>query len=201
MSSLTHNAGKYNLFDPKTFAYLIDGDQFATLRYRLRPKASESFMKYKTTQLTSFAIDLLQSAGLPSDKAKSVAEVLVEGDLLGHTTHGLALLAPYLAEIEKGSMRTVGAPITVSDFPAALTWDGNRLPGPWLVLQAMEVAIERAKLQGTCTVPKHSSIKQWGCCTRSEISPSSLNTASTAGCGSSKPKHEAGRRATMQEMR
>jgi L-lactate dehydrogenase len=109
-------------------------------------------MKYKTTQLTSFAIDLLQSAGLPSDKAKSVAEVLVEGDLLGHTTHGLALLAPYLAEIEKGSMRTVGAPITVSDFPAALTWDGNRLPGPWLVLQAMEVAIDRAKLQGTCTV-------------------------------------------------
>jgi hypothetical protein len=106
MSSLTHNAGKYNLFDPRTFAYLIDGDQFATLRYRLRPKSSESFMKYKTTQLTSFAIDLLQSAGLPSDKAKSVAEVLVEGDLLGHTTHGLALLAPYLAEIEKGSMRT-----------------------------------------------------------------------------------------------
>jgi L-lactate dehydrogenase len=109
-------------------------------------------MKYKTTELISFAVNLLQSVGLPADKAKSVAEVLVEGDLLGHTTHGLALLAPYLAELEKGSMRTDGEPAVVSDFPAALTWDGNRLPGPWLVLQAMQVAIDRAKLQGTCTV-------------------------------------------------
>ena len=109
-------------------------------------------MKYKTTELISFAIDLLQSAGLPADKAKSVAEVLVEGDLLGHTTHGLALLAPYLAELEKGSMRKEGNPSVVSDFPAALTWDGNRLPGPWLVLQAMQVGIDRAKVQGTCTV-------------------------------------------------
>ena len=65
-------------------------------------------MKYKTTELISFSVNLLQSAGLPADKAKSVAEVLVEGDLLGHTTHGLALLAPYLAEIEKGSMRIEG---------------------------------------------------------------------------------------------
>ena len=109
-------------------------------------------MKYKSTELISFAVNLLKSVGLPADKAKAVAEVLVEGDLLGHTTHGLALLAPYLAEIEKGSMRLEGAPVTISDFPAALTWDGNRLPGPWLVLQAMQVAIERAKLQGTCTV-------------------------------------------------
>ena len=85
-------------------------------------------MKYKSTALISFAVNLLQSAGLPSDKAKSVAEVLVEGDLLGHTTHGLALLAPYLAEVEKGSMRKEGGPTVVSDFPAALTWDGNRLP-------------------------------------------------------------------------
>ena len=55
-------------------------------------------MKYKTTELISFAVNLLQSAGLPVDKAKSVAEVLVEGDLLGHTTHGLALLG-YFFEV------------------------------------------------------------------------------------------------------
>ena len=109
-------------------------------------------MNYASQDLTTFADDLLQAAGLPPDKAQAVAEVLVEGDLLGHTTHGLALLGPYLGEIESGSMRKEGAPLVVSDFPAALTWDGQRLPGPWLVLQAMDVAMQRARTQGTCTV-------------------------------------------------
>ena len=53
-------------------------------------------MNYARHDLTTFALQLLQAAGLPPDKAQAVAEVLVEGDLLGHTTHGLALLAPLL---------------------------------------------------------------------------------------------------------
>jgi len=109
-------------------------------------------MNYAASDLTAFAHQLLTQSGLPPDKAQAVAEVLVEGDLLGHTTHGLALLSPYLGELESGSMRKDGAPVVVSDFPAALTWDGQRLPGPWLTLQAMEVAMQRARTQGTCTV-------------------------------------------------
>jgi LDH2 family malate/lactate/ureidoglycolate dehydrogenase len=102
--------------------------------------------------LTAFAKNLLLKAGLNDDKATAVAEILIEGDLMGHTTHGLAQLGPYLGELEKGSMNKEGAPVVVSDFPAAVTWDGQRLPGPWLVLQAMELAAKRARTQGTCTV-------------------------------------------------
>ena len=109
-------------------------------------------LKYQTAELTDFAQQLLQLAALSTDKASAVAQILVEGDLLGHTTHGLALLAPYLGELEAGKINTEGAPKLLSDFPAALTWDGQRLPGPWLVLQAMEVAMQRARTQGTCTV-------------------------------------------------
>jgi LDH2 family malate/lactate/ureidoglycolate dehydrogenase len=76
---------------------------------------------------------------MPADKAAVVADVLVEGDLMGHTTHGLALLGPYLREIESGTMRS-RASRRWSESAAALTWDGRRLPGPWLVLQAMEAA-------------------------------------------------------------
>lgn len=109
-------------------------------------------MKYAASQLLTFAEQLLQSAGLSQDKAQAVADVLLEGDLLGHTTHGLALLAPYLSELASGGMRKDGAPLLVSDRPAAVTWDGQRLPGPWLVLQAIELAASRAATQGTCTV-------------------------------------------------
>lgn len=109
-------------------------------------------MKYKVEELRLFAKSLLEALGLDSEKSKAIGDILVDGDLLGHTTHGLGLLGPYLAELETGKMNKEGFPEVVSDFPAALTWDGRRLPGPWLVLHAMDIAIKRAKKQGTCTV-------------------------------------------------
>ena len=109
-------------------------------------------MPYPYSHLITFAKNLLLKSGLNEDKATAVAEILVEGDLMGHTTHGLAQLGGYLAELEKGSMRKEGEPIVVNDLPAALTWDGQRLPGPWLVLKAMELAATRARTQGTCSV-------------------------------------------------
>ena len=45
---------------------------------------------YPVGELLGFATALFQHAGLDSDKAGTVAEILVEGDLLGHTTHGLS---------------------------------------------------------------------------------------------------------------
>lgn len=104
------------------------------------------------TVLIEFATRLLTRAGLEADKAAAVATVLVEGDLLGHTTHGLALLPAYLGEIEAGRMTKAGEPHVVADFPACVTWDGRRLPGPWLVTRALDLAVGRARGNGTCTV-------------------------------------------------
>ena len=98
--------------------------------------------------LVTFAFTLLARAGLDAEKARATAEVLVEGDLLGHTTHGLALLAAYLGDVETGQMRPTGEPEVIADFPAAVTWDGNRLPGPWLVRRALALASERARRNG-----------------------------------------------------
>jgi LDH2 family malate/lactate/ureidoglycolate dehydrogenase len=108
--------------------------------------------RYSVQSLSGFADALLRAAGLPADKAAAVAEILVEGDLMGHTTHGLALLGPYLGEIESGKMERDGEPAVLADAPAAVTWDGRRLPGPWLVLRAMALATERARQCGTGTV-------------------------------------------------
>jgi len=108
--------------------------------------------RYPALQLISFASALLKGAGLEPEKAETVAAILVEGDLLGHSTHGLQLLAPYLTELENGTMTKDGAPLVVADFPAAVTWDGRRLPGPWLVVRALELAAQRARTLGVCTV-------------------------------------------------
>ncbi len=108
--------------------------------------------RYSADELITFGRVLLLGAGLEPEKAGIVAEILVEADLLGHTTHGLALLPAYLAEIERGSMTKTGQPRVLSDFPAAVTWDANRLPGPWVVVQALETAITRAQQNGTAAV-------------------------------------------------
>jgi LDH2 family malate/lactate/ureidoglycolate dehydrogenase len=108
--------------------------------------------RYAAAPLIEFAFALLARAGLDTDKARATAEVLVEGDLLGHNTHGLALLAAYLDDAEKGKMTRTGEPRVIADFPSALTWDGNRLPGPWLVRRALEHAGERARRNGVCAV-------------------------------------------------
>jgi len=108
--------------------------------------------RHAATDLLAFARALLERTGLESDKARVVDEILVEADLLGHNTHGLALLAPYLTEIENGRMTKTGEPGVLADFPSAITWDGRRLPGPWLTVRAIDLAMARARQNGTCTV-------------------------------------------------
>ena len=108
--------------------------------------------RYAADALVAFASALLERAGVRRDIARDVAEVLVDGDLLGHTTHGLSLLPTYLAEIEKGTMAKSGEPAIVNARPAAQTWDGGRLPGPWLTRRALDAAAEMAAVAGTGTV-------------------------------------------------
>ena len=108
--------------------------------------------RYAAAALHSMAESLLGEAGMSADKASDVATVLVEGDLLGHDTHGLALLAPYLAELESGSLQTAGTYRVLNERAAAALWDGQRLPGPWLTLRAIDDAIARAQRCGSGTV-------------------------------------------------
>jgi LDH2 family malate/lactate/ureidoglycolate dehydrogenase len=108
--------------------------------------------RYAADELIEFAVGLLSRGGLEAEKASAVGEILVEGDLLGHTTHGLALLPAYLNDLERGAMAKAGQPRVVADYPAAVTWDGERLPGAWLTLQAIALATARARQYGTCTV-------------------------------------------------
>ncbi|RYY95056.1 MAG: Ldh family oxidoreductase, partial [Comamonadaceae bacterium] len=107
---------------------------------------------HRAADLIAFADALLQAAGMPGDKAQAVADILVDGDLMGHTTHGLQLLPSYLREVEAKSMQVDGEPEVIAESPATLTWDGRRLPGPWLVLRAMAAATDKARHCGTGTV-------------------------------------------------
>ena len=107
---------------------------------------------YAPTELRRFAIALFRHAGLELEKPDVVAELLLESDLLGHTTHGLALAPRYLKEIASGSMAAQGQPEVISDRGACVCWNGRRLPGVWLTAKAVDLAVERVETYGTVTV-------------------------------------------------
>jgi L-lactate dehydrogenase len=109
-------------------------------------------MKFHASALQQFGESLFTAAGLPPDRARDVAEILLEGDLLGHTTHGFALLPAYLNSLRENAMERSGEPQVVSDCDASLTWDGNYLPGPWLVRRAIGEARARLARQPVVTV-------------------------------------------------
>jgi L-lactate dehydrogenase len=108
--------------------------------------------RYDAAELTAFAASLLQRAGLEADKARTTAAILVEADLLGHATHGLAQLKDYLEEVETGRWSGTGEPAILSSGDVVEVWDGGYLPGPWLVARAADLASARARASGLAAV-------------------------------------------------
>ena len=96
--------------------------------------------RYPVEPLTHFTSDLLAAAGLERQKAQTVARLLVLTDMLGRRTHGVALCPLYVEQLEKGLMTPRGEPECVRDNGAVVVWDGNYLPGLWLVEQALDIA-------------------------------------------------------------
>lgn len=103
------------------------------------------------TALTDFAESMLTRAGMEADKAKATAAILVEGDMIGHETHGVSLLHWYVEALEDGSLARSGTYDVINDRGAAFVWDGNSLPGAWLLTKAIDQACERVRDHGVVT--------------------------------------------------
>jgi L-lactate dehydrogenase len=110
----------------------------------LSMESSRMDMRFAYSDLRENAAAILVRAGLPDEVARAVASGLVEADLLSHTTHGLALLADYVEELDRGAMEKSGGPLTVADHGAVSVWDARRLPGVWTTALAVAEAERRA---------------------------------------------------------
>ncbi len=108
--------------------------------------------RYPKASLEKFAYELLIKSGLAPAPARDVAEILVAGDLLGKSTHGLQLLAPYLQNLAQGKMTRTGRSKILKKSATTLLLDGLYLPGPYVVRRALHWAIPRAKKHGVATV-------------------------------------------------
>ncbi len=102
---------------------------------------------YDASALRDFATALLVAGGMREDFARDTADVLVESDLLGYPTHGLAFLPAYLDRLAKGHMARDGDVTVVAETASTFSWQANRLPGAWVMRRAIDAALRRASTQ------------------------------------------------------
>jgi LDH2 family malate/lactate/ureidoglycolate dehydrogenase len=107
---------------------------------------------FKRSQLMKFCMSVLTSLDMDDEKAHDTSEILIEADMMGHSTHGVRLLPLYIKDIEVGNMKVKGEGVIVKDFGGSITIDGKNLPGIWLTKKALKLASNRAKTYGTATV-------------------------------------------------
>ena len=104
------------------------------------------------SKLTNFYTSIFIKLGMDAEKAKDTSEILVEADMMGHSTHGVRLLPLYIKDIEVGSMNVSGSQIILNDTGNCITIDGNKLPGIWLTKSGLKLSSDRAQIHGVSTV-------------------------------------------------
>ncbi|MGO3982795.1 Ldh family oxidoreductase [Pseudomonas sp. SAS7] len=99
--------------------------------------------------LTTFVEQLFEKAGADTEVAQVVTRVLLEGELLGHRTHGLNLVSRYIGGMQEGKVKARAQVLEqVSDSGIASVFDGHYLLGPYCVSRALECAANGATAQG-----------------------------------------------------
>lgn len=113
--------------------------------------------RHAYSALIDFARGCLLALDVDSEIAAVVARRVVDADLYGHSTHGLALLPRYLQEISQGATARRGQIRQLSEKGGCLLWDAGMLPGHWVMDQAIRAALRRAPQQGIVSVAvRHS---------------------------------------------
>lgn len=139
-----------------SFLWLHSDHIKQTIHY-LSAEGEHPVQHYPLSDVHSACQHELESHGVPANYAAAMADALVFGEATGSTTHGLSLLTPYLEAIASGGMALEGHYEVLSDFHACQVWDGRKLPGAWLMKQAIACGMQRAAAYGVSVVAVKNS--------------------------------------------
>jgi len=104
---------------------------------------------FNVQALTTFVERLFERAGADAQVAQVVTRVLLEGELLGHRTHGLNLVSRYIGGMLEGKVQARAQALEqVSDSGVSSVFDGHYLLGPYCVSRALDCAAKGATAQG-----------------------------------------------------
>jgi L-2-hydroxycarboxylate dehydrogenase (NAD+) len=108
-------------------------------------------------QELSLIIEMLTNLDVPNEEASIVAEVTLDADLKGFSSHGLGRFPQYVKGLEVGNIKPISEITVEKDSPATALINGNHGFGHVVTYRAMEMAIEKAKETGIGLVGIHNS--------------------------------------------
>ena len=104
----------------------------------------------KAPELEARVAAILRKAGSSAEEAQAVAANLVLANLSGHDSHGVGMVPRYVDAVLEGGLKPNTSARVTLDTGALLALDGQRGYGQVVGVQAMELAIARAKQVGSC---------------------------------------------------
>lgn len=107
--------------------------------------------RYEKDDIVAFVATALRHYGMPRSEAQLGAEILVDADLSGVDTHGVANLAGhahYLPGLRSGYVAAKAEPVTRRESPVSAAWDSGQGFGPVVAHRAMQTAMDKAKATG-----------------------------------------------------
>lgn len=107
---------------------------------------------YRASHLEELTAGIFEAAGTPADIAAHVAHSLVVSNLMGHDSHGVIRIPQYLESIAKGAIVPAARPTVVKETATTAVVDGNWAFGQITAAFGTDVAIEKARTQGTSAV-------------------------------------------------
>ena len=99
-------------------------------------------------KLYDFCVQVFLGYGFSEKQSKQITDVLLAADLSGIESHGVQRLIRYHKEITGGMVKLDAKPEIVFETPLSAVIEGNDAMGQTLGIQAMEIAIEKAKKSG-----------------------------------------------------
>lgn len=111
----------------------------------------------KYPDLRQFCIKVFEGYHFSESESVQITHVLLEADLCGIESHGIQRLIRYHNEITQGLVKVDAVSEVVFETPLSAVIEGNDAMGQTLGVQAMDMAIKKAKQSGIGIVTVRNS--------------------------------------------
>ncbi len=111
----------------------------------------DSRARFDHAGLVRFTAAVFEKLGMPGTDAARGAEVLIDADLAGIESHGIAHLAwhpGYVPGFKRGLIKSNPTVTVLRDSPVAASWDAGSGLGVLIGARAMDAAIAKAEATG-----------------------------------------------------
>lgn len=112
---------------------------------------------YSVASLSAFTMKVFLKMGCPPPEAEQATEALLSADIRGIDSHGIARLSGYVRLWEAKRVNARPGIRILHETPSTATMDGDAGLGLVVAPQAMDLAIEKARLCGTGWVAVQNS--------------------------------------------